>query len=83
MREFDHPPARFKSRVFFYKFLLLSSGSDVRYKAVGYGRFFFAHVSRVQTQVLDYVFRGGLDNSSFQQRLKRDTIVPVGSGDDD
>ena len=83
MGEFDHPPVSFESRVSLYEFLLLSPGPDVRYEAAGFRRLFFTHVRRVQAKILGHVLRRGVGDSSFQQRLKGNTIVPVGPGDDE
>lgn len=83
MGKFDNPSARRESGIFFDEFLLLSPGPDVRYEAAGFRRLLFTHIRRVQAKILGHALRCGIGDSSFEQRLEGNTIVPVGPGDDE
>jgi len=83
MGQFHHPSARLKSRSLFDQFLFLASGSDVGSEAVCFLHLFLAHIRCVKTQILGCIFVCGLDNSSSQQRIKRNAVMPVGTGDDE
>ena len=82
MAQLNHPSPRLEGRIFLNQFLLLSSWPDVRNETVRCYCFLFPDVRRVKTQILFNVFIIRVDHPSFQQSVKRRTVMPIGSADD-
>lgn len=83
MGQFHHPSARLKSRILFDQLLFLAPGPDVGSEAVGFRHLFLAHIRCVKTRIPGCIFVCGFDNSSSQQRIKGNAVMPVGAGDDE
>ena len=82
MRQLNDPPSGLERRILFNQFLLFASWSDVGDESIRHYSLLFAHICCIEAEILRSVLFFWCNHSVFQQRVKRDAVVPIGPADD-
>ena len=83
MRQLNDPPSCFERRILFDQLFLFAPWSDVGNESVGYHGVLLAHICCIKAEILRSVLFFWCNHSVFQQNVKGDTIMPIGSADDE
>ena len=84
MRQLNNPPSCLERRILFDQLLLFAPWSDVGNESIGEHGILLAHICCIKAEVLwSAIFFLGCNHSVFQQHVKRDAIMPIGSADDE
>jgi hypothetical protein len=83
MRQFDDPPPCLKRWILFDQLFLFASWSNVGDESIGYYGILLPHICCIKTEILRSIFLLWCNHSVFQQEVKKDAIMPIGSADDE
>lgn len=83
MRQLNDPPPRLERGILFDQLFFFAPWSDVWNKSVGDYGILLAHIRCIEAEILRSVLFFWRNDSIFQQRIKGDAVMPIGSADDE